>query len=104
MSSHEIIHQSSYAYTPQQNGVAEHKNYHLVETNLTFLLHHKVPQRFWGDAILAAYHLINRMLSFVYDKIPHPLFFQINLFSAFIIVSLVVSILSIFLLLDKTSF
>ena len=39
MSSHEILHQSSCAYTPQQNGVAERKNRHLVETACTLLLH-----------------------------------------------------------------
>ena len=54
MSSHGILHQSSYAYTSQHNGVAERKNRHLVETTRTRLLHHKVPQRFWGDAILAS--------------------------------------------------
>ena len=46
MSSHGILHQSSCAYTPQHNGVAERKNRHLVETARTLLLHHKVPQRF----------------------------------------------------------
>ena len=45
-SSHGILHQSSCAYTPQQNGVAKRKNRHLVETARTLLLHHKVPQRF----------------------------------------------------------
>ena len=44
MSSHGILHQSSYAYTPQQNGVVERKNRHLVETARTLHLHHKVPQ------------------------------------------------------------
>ena len=65
MSSHGILHQSSCTYTPRQNGVAERKNRHLVETARTVLLHHKVPQRFWGDAILATCYLINRMSSFV---------------------------------------
>ena len=31
MSSYVILHQSSYAYTPQHNGVVERKNRHLVE-------------------------------------------------------------------------
>ena len=46
LSSHGILHQSSCAYTPQQNGVAKRKNRHLVETARTFLLHHTVPQHF----------------------------------------------------------
>ena len=61
MSSHGILHQFSCAYTPQQNGVAERKNCPLVETARTLLFHHKVPQCFWGDAILAACYLINPM-------------------------------------------
>ena len=76
MSSHGILHQSSCAYTPQQNGVAERKNRHLVETAHTLLLHHKVSQRFWGDAILATCYLINSMLSSVlHDKISHSIIF-----------------------------
>ena len=46
LSSHGILHRSSYAYTLQQNGMAERKNQHLVETARTLLLHHIVPQRF----------------------------------------------------------
>ena len=72
MSSHGILHQSSCAYTPQQHRVAERKNRHLVEITRTLLLHHKVPQRFWEDVILAACYLINRILSSVLlDQIPH---------------------------------
>ena len=72
MSSHGIHHQSSYAYTPQHNGVVGRKNHHLVETARTLLLHRKVPQCFWGDAILAACYFINRMSSSVlHDQIPH---------------------------------
>ena len=76
MSSHRILYQSSCAYTPQQNGVAECKNRHLVETARTLLLHDKVPQSFWGDAILAACYLINCMpSSILHDKIPHSILF-----------------------------
>ena len=76
ISSHGILHQSSCAYTFQQNEMAERKNHHLVETAHTLLLHHKVPQRFWGDAILAACYLINRMpSSILHDQIPHSIIF-----------------------------
>ena len=46
MSQHEILHQSSCAHTPQQNGVTERKNRHLVKTARTLLLHCHVPFRF----------------------------------------------------------
>nr|CAN77210.1 hypothetical protein VITISV_000141 [Vitis vinifera] len=76
MSHHGILHQSSCAHTPQQNGVAERKNRHLVETARTILLHSNVPFRFWGDVVLTACYLINRMPSSVlHDQIPHSLLF-----------------------------
>jgi len=75
MSSHDILHQTSSAYKPQQNGVAECKNRH-VETTRTILIHGDVPQRFWGDVVLSACYLINRMSSSILDdKIPHSILF-----------------------------
>ena len=62
-------------YTSTKNGVAEWKNRHLVETTRTLLIHDGVPQCFWGDAILSACYLINRMSSSVLEnKIPHSIF------------------------------
>ena len=70
------MHQTSGAYTPQQNGVAERKNRHLMETTRTLLIHGEVPEHFWGDAILAACYLINRMPSSVLkNNIPHSILF-----------------------------
>ncbi|XP_019151774.1 PREDICTED: uncharacterized protein LOC109148479 [Ipomoea nil] len=60
-----ILHESSCPDTPQQNGVSERKNRHLVETARTMILHYKVPPEFWADAILHSCYLINRMPSSV---------------------------------------
>ena len=76
MPQHGILHQSFCAHTTQQNGVAECKNRHLIETARTFHLHYHVPFHFWGDAVLTACYLINRMPSSVlHDQIPHSLLF-----------------------------
>ena len=42
LSAQGILHQSSCPHTPQQNGIAERKNRHLVETAQTLLLHANV--------------------------------------------------------------
>ena len=75
MASHGILHQTC-AYTPQQNGVAECKNRHLIETTHTLLIYGEVLEHFWGDAILTACYLVNHMLFSVLDNnIPHFILF-----------------------------
>lgn len=58
-----IISQRSCPSTPQQNGVAERKNRHLLEVVRTLLLESFVPSRFWCEALSTAVHLINRLPS-----------------------------------------
>ncbi|KAA0054864.1 Retrovirus-related Pol polyprotein from transposon TNT 1-94 [Cucumis melo var. makuwa] len=58
-----IVHQTSYAYTSQQNGVAKRKNCHLVEVARSLMLSTSLPSYLWGDTILTVAHLINRMPS-----------------------------------------
>ncbi|KAA0046572.1 Beta-galactosidase [Cucumis melo var. makuwa] len=58
-----IVHQTSCAYTPQQNGVAERKNCHLVEVARSLMLSTSLPSFLWGDVILTATYLVNRMPS-----------------------------------------
>ncbi|KAL0544016.1 hypothetical protein IC582_019127 [Cucumis melo] len=57
-----IVHPNSCAYT-QQNRVAERKNRHLLKVARSLMLSTSLPSYLWGDAILTAAHLINRMSS-----------------------------------------
>ncbi|KAL1220953.1 Retrovirus-related Pol polyprotein from transposon TNT 1-94 [Cardamine amara subsp. amara] len=56
-----IVHQTSCAYTPQQNGVAERKNRHLMEVARTMFFDRNVPKQYWGDAVMTVCYLINRL-------------------------------------------
>ena len=46
MTTRGILHQYSCPYTPQQNGVAERKDSHLIETARTLLLHVNLLTKF----------------------------------------------------------
>jgi len=63
-----IIHESSCVKTPQQNGVAERKNGHLLDQTRAMSFQNKVPRRFWGEVVLTASYLINRLPSSVLDS------------------------------------
>ena len=60
---HGIIHISSCVDTPQQNGVAERKNRHLLEVARSLMFSTNVPKQSWRKAVLTAAYLINRMPS-----------------------------------------
>ncbi|CAL5350327.1 unnamed protein product [Camellia sinensis] len=82
-STHGIIHQTSCTNTPQQNGVAERKNRHLLDMARCMCFFMNVPQPYWGDAVLTAAHLINRLPTQVLDKKAplHVLLGSLSLFS-----------------------
>lgn len=58
---HGIIHQRSYLYTSQQNGVVEKKHRHLLETAKAIKFQVNLPNKFWGECIEAATYIINRI-------------------------------------------
>ena len=44
--------QSTCVHTPQQNGIAERKNRHILEVARSFMFASNVPHSFWGEAVL----------------------------------------------------
>ena len=56
-----IVHETSIAYTPQQNGVAERKNRTLVEMTNAMLFNSGLSNGLWGEALLTACHILNRV-------------------------------------------
>jgi hypothetical protein len=54
-----IHHKYSSPYTPQQNGVAEQKNWTLIDMARTMLAEFKSPYNFWAKAINTACHASN---------------------------------------------
>ena len=45
--------------TPQQNGIVERKNKHLLEVARAIMFSMNVPRYFWGEAVLTTSYLIN---------------------------------------------
>ena len=58
-----IVQHSSCIDSPQQNGVAERKNRHILEVTRALLFTNNVPKYLWGEAVLTAVYLMNRMPS-----------------------------------------
>ena len=59
--SYGTVHQLTCPGTSQQNGRAERKLCHILDTVRALLLSAKVPAPFWGKAALHAVHAINRI-------------------------------------------
>ncbi|CAL1397307.1 unnamed protein product [Linum trigynum] len=57
---HGIRQQFTPPKTPQLNGLAERKNRTLLERVRCLLSHSKLPQSFWGEALLATVYVWNR--------------------------------------------
>lgn len=58
------------------DGIAGLKHRHIIETARTLLINANVPLKFWGDAVLTAGYLINRMpSSAIQNKVPHSILF-----------------------------
>ena len=71
-----ITHQFTVPYNPEQNGVAERKNRTLQEMVCCLLMEANLDKKFWGEALMTATYLQNRMeTSLIKNKTPFELWY-----------------------------
>lgn len=68
-----IQHQTTVAYTPQLNGIAERANRTLVEMSRCMLEENNVPHYLWAEAINTAVHIRNRCPTKKLTKTPYEI-------------------------------
>ena len=68
-----IARQLMMPYTPQQNGVAERRNQTLLEMVRSMMARANLPISYWGDALLTAAYILNRVPSKSVSSTPYEL-------------------------------
>ncbi|KAL2922302.1 Retrovirus-related Pol polyprotein from transposon TNT 1-94 [Bienertia sinuspersici] len=72
-----IIHQRTCVDTPQQNGRAERRHRSILEMARALRFQASLPLCFWGDCVLAAVHITNRLpTSVLGDRSPYEVLFK----------------------------
>lgn len=67
-----ILHQTSCVRRPQQNARVERKHRHILEISRALRFQSSVPLKYWGECVMTAVHIINRLTSPVIDnKTPY---------------------------------
>jgi len=68
-----IRRQLTIPHTPQQNGVAERRNRTLLDMTRCMMAQANLPISFWGDALLTAAYILNRVPSQSVPTTPYEL-------------------------------
>ncbi|GJV91215.1 protein chromatin remodeling 4 [Tanacetum coccineum] len=73
---HGIRHEFTAPYSPQQNGIAERKNRTLKEMVTAMLISSGMSQDMWGEAILTATYLLNKIPRKEKEETPYELWMR----------------------------
>nr|GEX28254.1 putative ribonuclease H-like domain-containing protein [Tanacetum cinerariifolium] len=74
---HGLFLETTCPHTPQQNGVVERKHCHLLETVRALKFEAKLSSKFWGECIMTAAHIINRLPSkTIRNKAPYEIIYD----------------------------
>lgn len=68
-----IKYQYTSSATPQSNGIAERKNQTLVEMIRCMLKDANLPNMFWGEALMTANYLQDRIVTRSTNKTPYEI-------------------------------
>ena len=68
-----IARQLTIPYTPQQKGAAERRNRTLLDMVRSMMAQAKLPISFWGDALMTATYILNRIPSKSIPSTPYEL-------------------------------
>ncbi|GJY56093.1 zinc finger, CCHC-type containing protein [Tanacetum coccineum] len=71
-----IIHETTTPYTPQQNGVTERKNRALKKMVNSMLSYSGLSDGLWGESMLTAYYLLNKVLNKRNKTTPYELWYK----------------------------
>ena len=72
-----VSHQTSYTNRSQHNGRVERKHLNILEMARALRFQAGLPPSYWGDCVLIATHLINRLPTpILHNKTPYEVLFN----------------------------